>query len=234
MQLAGAEAGATAATIGSGVRGAAAGRRRSAPGRSRRRRRRRERAHVGRLQRSACCTRPGASCAITVERGTAQGRRRAPLHQDTSRRACTCAPIRSARASASGSSAWRPISSCRRSASSATTPPPYKAGLRTFDIVTAIHGRPVATSSELDPLVHAARLGHARHHLLAARRCGARLRVAVAAVAAHRARWCRPTSRRRERRRATTPACAPADTFVHAVEPGDAGGGDWPRAAATW
>ncbi len=29
----------------------------------------------------------------------------------------------------------------------------YKAGLRTFDIVTAIHGRPVATSSELDPLV---------------------------------------------------------------------------------
>ena len=30
----------------------------------------------------------------------------------------------------------------------------YKAGLRTFDIVTAIHGRPVETSSELDPLVH--------------------------------------------------------------------------------
>ena len=29
----------------------------------------------------------------------------------------------------------------------------YKAGLRTFDVITAIHGRPVATSSELDPLV---------------------------------------------------------------------------------
>jgi regulator of sigma E protease len=30
----------------------------------------------------------------------------------------------------------------------------YKAGLRTFDVVTAIHGRPVATASDLDPLVH--------------------------------------------------------------------------------
>ena len=30
----------------------------------------------------------------------------------------------------------------------------YKAGLRTFDVVTAIHGRPVTTASELDPLVH--------------------------------------------------------------------------------
>ena len=30
----------------------------------------------------------------------------------------------------------------------------FKAGLRTFDIVTAIHGRPVAIASELDPLVH--------------------------------------------------------------------------------
>ncbi|MCU1283046.1 MAG: rane-associated zinc metalloprotease, partial [bacterium] len=30
----------------------------------------------------------------------------------------------------------------------------YKAGLRTFDVVTAIHGRPVETSSELDALVH--------------------------------------------------------------------------------
>lgn len=32
--------------------------------------------------------------------------------------------------------------------------PAYKAGLRTFDVVTAIHGRPVATASDLDPLVH--------------------------------------------------------------------------------
>jgi regulator of sigma E protease len=32
--------------------------------------------------------------------------------------------------------------------------PAYKAGLRTFDVVTAIHGRPVALSSDLDPLVH--------------------------------------------------------------------------------
>jgi regulator of sigma E protease len=30
----------------------------------------------------------------------------------------------------------------------------YKAGLRTFDVVTAIHGRPVETASELDALVH--------------------------------------------------------------------------------
>jgi regulator of sigma E protease len=30
----------------------------------------------------------------------------------------------------------------------------YKAGLRTFDVVTSIHGRPVATASDLDPLVH--------------------------------------------------------------------------------
>jgi regulator of sigma E protease len=30
----------------------------------------------------------------------------------------------------------------------------YKAGLRTFDVVTAIHGRPIATSSELDTLIH--------------------------------------------------------------------------------
>jgi len=30
----------------------------------------------------------------------------------------------------------------------------YKAGLRTFDIVTAIHGRPCAMASELDPLIH--------------------------------------------------------------------------------
>lgn len=30
----------------------------------------------------------------------------------------------------------------------------YKAGLRTFDIVTAVHGRPVMTASDLDPLVH--------------------------------------------------------------------------------
>ena len=30
----------------------------------------------------------------------------------------------------------------------------YKAGLHTFDVVTAIHGRPVATASDLEPLVH--------------------------------------------------------------------------------
>ena len=32
--------------------------------------------------------------------------------------------------------------------------PAYKAGLRTFDVVTAIHGRPVTLQSDLDALVH--------------------------------------------------------------------------------
>lgn len=32
--------------------------------------------------------------------------------------------------------------------------PAFKAGLRTFDIVTAIHGRPCSTASDLDPLLH--------------------------------------------------------------------------------
>lgn len=32
--------------------------------------------------------------------------------------------------------------------------PAYKAGLRTFDIITAIHGRPVRLSDDLEPLVH--------------------------------------------------------------------------------
>ena len=95
----------------------------------------------------------------------------------------------------------------------------YKAGLRTFDIVTAIHGRPVATSSELEPLLHPRGSGMLVVTYL--RPVDAALGFASLALLSPRTAQVVPLN-------VAPPGSAPrydagvraADSFVHAVEPG--------------
>jgi regulator of sigma E protease len=95
----------------------------------------------------------------------------------------------------------------------------YKAGLRTFDIVTAIHGRTVATSSELDPLVHPR--GSGMLVITYLRPVDAALGFVSLALLSPRSAQVVPSN--------VAPAgkpprydagVRPADSFVHAVEPG--------------
>jgi regulator of sigma E protease len=95
----------------------------------------------------------------------------------------------------------------------------FKAGMRTFDIITAIHGRPVETSSELDPLVHPGGSGMLVVTYL--RPVDAALGFASLALLSPRTAQVVPLN--------VSPAGkAPrydagvraADSFVHAVEPG--------------
>jgi len=97
--------------------------------------------------------------------------------------------------------------------------PAYKAGLRTFDIVTAIHGRPVATSSELDSLIHPRGSGMLVVTYL--RPVDAALGFVSLALLSPRTAQVVPTN-------VAAPGKAPrydagvraGDAFVHAVEPG--------------
>ena len=156
MQLAGAEAGATTATIGAVFAGQPAADADFRPGD-------RIVAVDGEDVRTwddfnaRITAAPGSEVRITIERGTAQGEAARTLTKIVTPRVHMRTD---------------PFGGRERVGLIGVTPyfklpqigvmagvggedcPAYKAGLRTFDIVTAIHGRPVATSSELDPLVH--------------------------------------------------------------------------------
>ncbi|MDB4968004.1 MAG: rane-associated zinc metalloprotease [Myxococcales bacterium] len=94
----------------------------------------------------------------------------------------------------------------------------YKAGLRNFDIVTAIHGRPVGTSSELEPLTQPRGSGMLVVTFL--RPVDAALGFASLALLSPRTAQVVPVN-------VAPPGKPPrydagvrsADTFVHAVEP---------------
>lgn len=95
----------------------------------------------------------------------------------------------------------------------------YKAGLRTFDIVTAIHGRPVATASDLDPLVHPRGSGMLVVTYL--RPVDAALGFASLALLSPRTAQLVPVNVNPPGKPPRYDAGArPADAFVHAVEPG--------------
>ncbi|MCA1663988.1 MAG: site-2 protease family protein, partial [Myxococcales bacterium] len=95
----------------------------------------------------------------------------------------------------------------------------YKAGLRTFDIVTAIHGRPIATSSELDPLIRPRGSGMLVVTYL--RPVDAALGFVSLALLSPRSAQIVPSNVSAAGKSPRYDAgVRPADSFVHAVEPG--------------
>ena len=97
--------------------------------------------------------------------------------------------------------------------------PAYKAGLRTFDVVTAIHGRPVDTASELDPLVHPR--GSGMLVITYLRPLDAALGFASLALLSPRTAQVVPIDVAPAGRAPRYDAgVRPAGSFVHAVEPG--------------
>jgi regulator of sigma E protease len=95
----------------------------------------------------------------------------------------------------------------------------YKAGLRTFDIVTSIHGRPVTTSSELDPLVHPR--GSGMLVITYLRPVDAALGFVSLSLLSPRSAQVVPVNVAPPGKAPRYDAgVRPADSFVHAVEPG--------------
>ena len=90
-----------------------------------------------------------------------------------------------------------------------------KAGLRTFDVVTAIHGRPVATSTTRRRCFTRAARACSSSPIFARSRRGARLRAAVAAVPRSAQVVPQQRARRRASRRTTTPGSAPPTLRPH-------------------
>jgi regulator of sigma E protease len=152
MQLAGAEAGATSATIGAVFAGQPAADADLRPG-----------DHVVAVDGESVSTwddfnervlhAAGGELRVTVERGTAHGEAAHSLTKIITPRVHMRTDPFGARERV-GLIGVAPYFKLPQIGVVGEDAPAYKAGLRTFDIVTAIHGRPVATSSELDPLIH--------------------------------------------------------------------------------
>ncbi|HEX8953918.1 MAG TPA: RIP metalloprotease RseP [Polyangia bacterium] len=97
--------------------------------------------------------------------------------------------------------------------------PAYKAGLRTFDVVTAIHGRPCATASELDPLVRPR--GSGMLVITYLRPVDAALGFVSLSLLSPRTAQVVPVNLAPAGKPPRYDAgVRPADSFVHAVEPG--------------
>ncbi|HEY2748085.1 MAG TPA: site-2 protease family protein [Polyangia bacterium] len=152
MQLAGAEVGATTATIGSVFAGQPAGDADFRPG---------DRVvavdgeDVGTWDdfNSRITAAPGREVRITIERGTAKNESARTLTKIVTPRVHMRTDPFGGRERV-GLVGVAPYFKLPQIGVLGEDSPAYKAGLRTFDIVTAIHGRPAAISSELDPLVH--------------------------------------------------------------------------------
>ena len=152
MQLAGAERGATSATIGAVFAGQPAAEADLRPG---------DRVVAvdgvdvstwDELNQRVLAA-PGQELRVTIERGTAQGEAPRSLTKYITPRVHMRTDSFGARERV-GLIGVAPYYRLPQIGVVGEDSPAYKAGLRTFDIVTAIHGRPVDTANELGQLVH--------------------------------------------------------------------------------
>lgn len=217
MQLAGAEAGATSATIGTVFAGQPAADADLRPG-----------DRVVAVDGVDVTTwdelnqrvlgAPGRELKITVERGTAQGEAPRALTKYITPRVHMRTDSFGARERV-GLVGVAPYFKLPQIGVVGEDSPAYKAGLRTFDIVTAIHGRPCATASELDPLVRPR--GSGMLVITYLRPVDTALGFVSLSLLSPRTAQVVPVNVAPAGKAPRYDAGArPADTFVHAVEPG--------------
>lgn len=217
MQLAGAEAGATSATIGTVFAGQPAADADLRPG-----------DRVVAVDGVDVTTwdelnqrvlgAPGRELKITVERGTAQGEAPRALTKYITPRVHMRTDSFGARERV-GLVGVAPYFKLPQIGVVGEESPAYKAGLRTFDIVTAIHGRPCATASELDPLVRPR--GSGMLVITYLRPVDTALGFVSLSLLAPRTAQVVPVNVAPAGKAPRYDAgVRPADTFVHAVEPG--------------
>ena len=162
---------------------------------------------------------PGRELRITVERAPRRAKRRA-RSPSSSRRACTCAPIRSAARERVGLIGVAPYFKLPQIGVVGEDSPRTRRGCAPSTSSPPSTGGRSPPSSELDPLVHPRGSGMLVVTYL--RPVDAALGFVSLALLSPRSAQVVPRQRRARRasRRATTPGVRAADSFVHAVEPG--------------